>query len=222
MGKKMTELGLLAALLTSGLAAEPIQLPPPATRGSVSLEQALSERRSVREFSHAPLRLAQVSQVLWAAQGVTENEQGLRTAPSAGALYPLEILLLVGSVQGLSPGLYGYQPREHRLVMLGEKDLRPQLKAAALNQEAVLQAPAVLIVTAVPARTEARYAERAERYVNMEAGHVAQNICLQATALGLGAVPIGAFHDQQVARLLRLPVGVVPLYLLPVGQRRSK
>jgi SagB-type dehydrogenase family enzyme len=153
----------------------------------------------------------EISQLLWAAQGITDPS-GKRTAPSAGALYPLELYVATGD------GFHHYRPAEHVLRVVNESDLRPALHGAALQQSAVLDAPAVFVVTAVYSRTEAKYgAQRSPRYVHLEAGHAAQNILLQAVALGLGAVPIGAFYDDQVQAALDLPDEHAPLYLIPVG-----
>ncbi|MGC8875330.1 MAG: SagB/ThcOx family dehydrogenase, partial [Chloroflexia bacterium] len=153
----------------------------------------------------------EIAQLLWAAQGITDP-RGFRTAPSAGALYPLELYL------ALPEGWYHYRPEGHLLELLGEEDLRPLLWEAGLRQGALREAPAIFVVVAVPARTEAKYGARALRYVQLEAGHAAQNLLLQATALGLGAVPIGAFDDAAVRRALRLPPDTLPLYLIPVGE----
>jgi len=187
-----------------------IELPAPRTDGDLSLEEALAARRSIRDFTPEELTLEEISQLLWAAQGITASWGG-RTAPSAGALYPLEVYVAT------SDGLSRYLPEGHRAESISTADVREALAEAALGQAAVADAPAVFVITAVPARTEAKYGGRAERYVHMEAGHVAQNVLLQAVALGLGSVPTGAFADEEVARVLELPPGEVPLYLVPVG-----
>lgn len=187
-----------------------IQLPAPRTEGDISVEEAIAQRRSVRAFTGVALTLEELSQLLWAAQGVTATWGG-RTAPSAGALYPLEVYAATPD------GLIHYVPEGHRARTAATADLRAQLSEAAGGQAAVADAAVVLVITAVPARTEARYGERADRYVQLEAGHVAQNVLLEAMALGLGGVPIGAFSDEDVGRVLALPSGEVPLYLLPVG-----
>ncbi|MGE5233843.1 MAG: SagB/ThcOx family dehydrogenase [Acidobacteriota bacterium] len=196
-----------------------IALPAPQKSGPMSLEQALAQRRSVREFAPAPLALAEVGQLLWAAQG-TNRPDGRRTAPSAGATYPLELWLLAGKVDGLPPGLYRYEPGPHRLLAIDSRDRRAALAAAAHGQEWLAAAPAVVVVAAVPTRTAARYGERTERYVAIEVGHAAENLCLQAVALGLGTVPVGAFSDREVERLLGMPAGEVARLLLPVGRPR--
>ncbi len=182
----------------------------------MSLEEALAHRRSVREFSADALTLPEISRLAWAAQGVTGAEH--RTAPSAGATYPLEIYLVVGNVEGLSAGVYHYRPEQHRLELVSGGDIRRALAEAAVGQAWLSHAPVVVIIAAVPERTAGRYGKRAERYVHMEAGHAAQNLLLEATALGLGATPVGAFGDAEVARLLRLQAHEAPLYLIPVGR----
>lgn len=214
---KVVTVLLCALLLGCGAQApvrpvrEVVSLPTPRTVGPMSLEEALARRRSVRSYAPRPLSWEEVSQLLWAAQGITDP-RGFRTAPSAGALYPLELYL------ALPEGWYHYRPEGHLLEQLGEEDIRPLLWEAGLRQGALQEAPAVFVVVAVPARTEAKYGTRALRYVQLEAGHAAQNLLLQATALGLGAVPIGAFDDVAVRRALQLPSDTLPLYLIPVGE----
>jgi SagB-type dehydrogenase family enzyme len=195
--------------------AERIVLPSPIRSGHMSLEEALARRRSVRDFSAKPLPDQELSQLLWAAQGITHPD-GLRTAPSAGALYPLELYVANAA------GFYAYDPQHHELRRRSEADLRPALSRAALEQKFVHEAPAVFVITAVYARTAQQYGQdRSPRYVHMEAGHAAQNLLLQAVALGLGAVPVGAFHDAQVRKVLALPPEEQPLYLIATGHARS-
>jgi SagB-type dehydrogenase family enzyme len=190
-------------------------LSPHMHSSDVSLEEALANRRSVRAYSDQALTSAEIGQLLWAAQGVT-NEQGYRTAPSAGALYPLEIYVLTRE------GVFHYEPARHSLSVIIQSDARAAVHRAALEQEPVRGAPAVFVVAAVYARTVQKYGEeRSPRYVHMEAGHAAQNLLLEAAALGLGAVPIGAFHDQEVQEALGLPPDYQPLYLIPVGHPSS-
>jgi SagB-type dehydrogenase family enzyme len=189
-----------------------IKLPEPRDRRQISLEEALSKRRSIRAFNSAPLTLEEIGQLLWAAQGITEKQEGLRTAPSAGALFPLEIYV------GMEWGVYHYLPLQHELTRTRENDLRREIWRATLRQESVREAPVAFVIAAVSERTTWKYGERGWRYVYMEAGHVAQNLLLQATALGLGAVPIGAFRDEQIEKFLKLPAGQRALYLLPVGR----
>ena len=196
---------------------EPVVLPNPDTTGSMTVEQALARRRSVRSYESATLSMVEVGQLLWAAQGETQPRTGYRTAPSAGATFPLELYLVAGRVDGLPPGLYRYRPRHHELEMVSSRDMRNALHSAALRQPMILHAPIVLVITSVTERTAARYGERAVRYVAMEAGHASQNVYLQAIALGLGTVAVGAFDDQEIARVLGLPDGEQPLYLMPVG-----
>lgn len=192
------------------------QLSPPATRGGMTLTQALLQRRSVRAYRADELSLAQVGQLLWAAQGIT-SEDGLRTAPSTGALYPLEIHLVAGTVEGLSAGVYHYAPALHRLERMQAADVRAALASAAMNQSWVRDAAAVLACSAVYERTIGKYGQRAPRYVHMEAGHAAQNVLLQATALGLHSVIVGAFDDHAVQDALGLPADFAPLCLIPIG-----
>jgi SagB-type dehydrogenase family enzyme len=195
------------------------KLPAPKTHSDVSLEESLIKRRSLRDYSDAALTLAELSQLLWAAQGITAPRGG-RTVPSAGALYPLEVLVIVGNVQDLAAGVYRYDPKGHELIMVAEGDKRAQLAGAALGQSSVNDGAVDLVLTAVYRRTTGKYGDRGIRYVYMEAGHAAQSVCLQATAMGLGTVPIGAFGDEQVSSLLNLPKDEVPLYIIPVGKRR--
>lgn len=196
-----------------------IKLPSPKTRGDVSLEESLVRRRSIRDYSNGQITLGEVSQLLWAAQGITAHG-GARTAPSAGALYPLEVLAVVGNVDGLPPGAYRYHPKGHELTRIAPGDLRSPLAGTALGQSAVRDAAITVVFTAMYPRTTRKYGDRGIQYVHMEVGHAAQNVCLQATALGLGTVPIGAFHDEQIRRLLNLSNDETPLYLVPVGRPR--
>lgn len=203
-----------AMIQTKSSSASILRLPPPEQRGKMSLEEALARRRSVREFTREALTERELSQLLWAAQGITHAE-GLRTAPSAGALYPLELYV------ALAGGFYRYEPLPHQLIRLSDRDLRAAMSCAALGQEAITQAPAVFVIAAVYERTSGKYgAARTPRYVHMEVGHAAQNLLLEAVALGLGGVPIGAFEDEALQKALGLPVDHRPLYLVPVGHPR--
>lgn len=215
---------MLAASLAIAAAAAAgeqgnVELPEPRLDGDVSVEGALARRRSVREFAPEALSLSAVSQLLWAVQGITDPS-GLRTAPSAGALYPLEIYLVAGRVTGLSTGVYHYEPRRHRLVPHQEGDARKSLADAALGQDWLAEAPAIIVITAVYERTASKYGKRSARYVHMEAGHAAQNVYLQAAALGLGTTVVGAYRDEVAGRILELPKHTLPLALLPVGKLR--
>lgn len=198
---------------------ETIALPEPRLQGEMSIEEAIKGRRSERNFRDRPLNIEQVSQLLWAAQGITEDEGFKRAAPSAGATYPLDVYLVVGDkgVDGLQAGIYHYQVREHALRLVQGGDVRMPLATACLRQMFIADAPIVIVITAEYTRTTGRYGERGIRYVHMEVGHAGQNIHLQAEALGLGTVVIGAFVDEEISRLLHLPKGHEPLYVMPVG-----
>jgi SagB-type dehydrogenase family enzyme len=198
-----------------------VQLPEPALEGDVSVESALAQRRSIRDLRPDALTLDEVGQVLWAAQGITADWGG-RTAPSAGATYPIELHVVVTNVEGLEPGVYRYRPDGHHLERTVEDDVRAELAQAALGQAAAARAPVNVVIAAVQARTAERYGRRAERYVILEAGHVAQNIALQAVALDLGSVPIGAFDDADIAHILQLAQSERPLYVLPLGRPPSQ
>ena len=196
---------------------EKIQLPAPRTAGEVSVEQALQTRRSVRSYQNGPLDLAQISQLVWSAQGIT-SRRGFRTAPSAGALYPLELYVIAGQIENLPSAIYRYSPLTHELVKTVSGDQRAALSRAALRQGAIRRAPAVLLFCAVYERTTGKYGQRGIRYVHMEVGHAAQNVCLQAIALGLNTAVIGAFRDAEVKSIARLPANEQPLYFVPVGR----
>lgn len=193
-----------------------LNLTKPELTGDISLEETLYKRRSVREYSGKSLSLAEVSQLLWAGQGITADWGG-RTAPSAGGLYPLEIYIITGQVDDLIPGIYKYVPERHGLIKISEGDARNDLAAASLNQEWVEEGALNIVIAGVFERTTAKYGERGRNYVYMEAGHVAQNICLQATALDLGAVTVGAFEDDTVKNVIDMPDNETPLYVIPVG-----
>lgn len=218
-------LPILAVIMTNfaavaeggtGSEAPGVSLPPPPSTGAMSLNEALARRRSVREFAHGVLTLDEISQLVWAIQGVTAPE--LRTAPSAGAAYPLEVYLLVGNAENLAAGIYRYRPGLHRLELVADGDIRLPFADAAVGQTWISKAAMVVVIAAVFERTTSLYGKRSERYVYTEAGHAAQNLLLQAAALELGARPVGAFNDLGVARLLRLPAGEMPLYIIPVGK----
>lgn len=195
---------------------ETISLPPPSYKSAKSVEEALYQRRSIREYKDAPLTLLQVSQLLWAAQGVT-HPNGYRTAPSAGALYPLEVYLLAGDVVELPSGIYKYLPQEHALILTNPGDHRRAVFNAAMDQEMILDAPASIVISAVYERTTIKYRSRGTQYVHMEVGCAAQNIYLQAESLELGTVFIGAFHDDEIKAALNLRGQEQPLAILPVG-----
>jgi len=194
-----------------------IKLPDPQKTGQISVEEALAERRSIRDYKDEPLSLEEISQLLWAAQGITAPDFGGRTAPSAGSTYPLEVYLVVRKAE-IDPGLYKYLPDEHKLVMVLEKDVSYQLAEAALGQAFIAKAPVNLVFSAVFERTSRSYGDRGAQYVYMEAGHAAQNVYLQAQSLGLGTVVVGAFGDEEVRELLNLSEKEAPLYIIPVGR----
>ena len=197
---------------------EIIKLPKPRLSSTVSVEEALLKRRSIRNFKKEPLTLSEVSQLLWSAQGITEESMGLRTAPSAGALYPIEIYIVVGNVINLPPGIYKYNPKNHELVLIMKGDKRKELAISALGQKWIEEGAIVIVISAVYERTTSKYGERGIRYVHMEAGHVSQNIYLQAVALNLGTVAVGAFYDEEVKKLINMQKNENPLYLMPVGR----
>ncbi len=222
----LVSLVVLLAVLIQPIGKEPdigdeagdiIILPEPQSSGSMSVEEALLERRSIRNYKDEALTLAEVYQLLWAAQGIT-NLRGHRTAPSAGALYPLEVYVVAGNVDGLPAGVYKYRPHEHELEKVAVGDVRADLCAAAINQECVEDGAAVLVFAAVYERTTQKYGERGVRYVHMEVGHAAQNVYLQAVSLGLGTVVVGAFDDDEVERLLHMQDDERALYIMPVGR----
>jgi SagB-type dehydrogenase family enzyme len=178
----------------------------------VTLEEAVERRRSIRDFSRAPLSLAEIAQLLWAAQGVTSPE-GLRAAPSAGARYPLETYCVC------EHGLFHYQPTDHAAIKVQEEDLRAALASACWGQTFIAEAPLSIAFAAVYERTTSRYGERGMRYIYMDVGHAAQNVHLQAEALGLGSVAAGAFDDGPVEEVLRLPGDHRPIYIVSIGRR---
>mgnify|MGYP006269275531 CR=1 FL=1 len=205
-----------------------IRLPSPQLKGEVSLEETILRRRSVRKYRAEPLSLSQLSQILWSAQGIT-GSRGFRTAPSAGATYPLKIFILVGkqgvitsdvkqALEELQAGIYSYEEDSHSLSLHKLADLRPDLARAALDQDFIIEAPVDIVICALYDRTSRIYGERGARYVHIEVGHVGENIHLQAVALGLATVEIGAFHDEEVRKVLGLDKQIKPLYIMPVGK----
>ncbi len=195
-----------------------VQLPKPGKESGTTLEEALSRRRSVRHFADRALELKEISRLLWAAQGIT-GAGGFRTAPSAGALYPLEVYLVSEKIDDLAAGIYRYNPSRHELIREAGGDFRQQLCRAALSQSAVCDAPVSFVITGVMERTTAKYGKRGIQYVFMEAGHAAQNLLLACVSLDLGAVPVGAFSNESVQRILDLEKGAHPLYIVPVGEQ---
>jgi SagB-type dehydrogenase family enzyme len=196
-----------------------VKLPRPELEGKVSLEEAIAKRRSVRRYRTEPLTLSQLSQVLWSAQGITAGGE-LRAAPSAGATYPLELFAFVGkqAIDGLEAGIYHYEVDSHSLVCSQRGDLRRELARAALDQGFIVSAPVDIVICAIYTRTSYTYGRRGERYVHMEVGHVGENIHLQAVALGLATVEVGAFDDEEVRKVLDVDERIKPLYIMPLGR----
>ena len=194
-----------------------ISLPPPEIVGNSSLEECLVKRRSVREFSRRSISLAQLSQLLWSAQGITGHADRKRTPPSAGGLHPLETYVVVGNVDGLEPGIYKYADVRPMLSQLDDTDVRQAIGIAALNQTWLADAPVAFVFAAIYERTTNKYGDRGIRYVHMDAGVAAENLHLQVVALGMGTVVIGAFDDDEVHKVMGLPSEERPQLIMPVG-----
>lgn len=190
---------------------ESIMLPEPAMKGEISLEEALMGRKSVRKFRNEKLDMKQVSQILWSAQGINRKGTHFKTCPSAGATYPLTAYAVT------EEGIFHYIPEGHKLEKIQDGDHREALSQACLGQRCVAEAPLSVVFTAVYENTTGRYGDRGIMYVHMEAGHAAQNIHLQAVALGLGSVPVGAFTDEKVAKIIKCDKKEIPIYIVPVG-----
>jgi SagB-type dehydrogenase family enzyme len=188
-----------------------IELPPPDRESGLSLTRAINQRRSVREFEERILTWSEIGQLAWAGQGLTQRAAGLRAAPSAGALYPIELDIITRG------GVFRYQAAAHTVLQRATGDVRAPLARAAYGQSWLANAPCVFCIAAVAARTARKYGARAERFVQLEAGHVAQNLLLMAVGLGFAGTPVGAFDDDAVARMLDLGKGETPLYLVPIG-----
>ena len=190
-----------------------IKLPNPNFKGDYSLEEIFKRRRTCRDFHRdKPLTISQISQLLWATYGITEETMGLKTAPSAGARYPLDVYV------AKEDGVFKYHSEKHALEKISKEDIRKELAVASLYQEFIADAPCVFIFYAMYERTTSRYGNRGIRYVHFDLGHAAQNLLLQATALGLGACPVGAFNDEEIKKIMK--VKGEPLYLIPVGYPR--
>lgn len=205
-------------------AAPKVQLSPPQPTGGAPVWDAIRQRRSVRTFQDTPLKEAELSQLLWAAQGITRTVRGfgLRTAPSAGALYPVETYLVVHSVEGIEPGVYHYAVETHELDQLKVGDFRAAVARAALDQKIAHRANVVLVWTALFERSKWKYKQRAYRYVYLDAGHIAQNVALGAVALGLGSCQIAAIYDDEANALLGVDgVSESAIYMTVVGRERS-
>lgn len=202
------------------LFSKSIKLPKPQYDSNVSIEETLLKRRSIRSYKSETLAIAEISQLLWSAQGVT-NRKGFRTAPSAGALYPLEVYIAAGNVTDLDAGIYKYYPHRHEIVNTVKGDKRSKLCRAGLGQSSIKNAPAVMVFCAVFERVTGRYGKRGIQYVHMEVGHAIQNVCLQAISLGLGSVIIGAFNDYDVKEVMNFEVDEHSLLILPVGKLKN-
>jgi len=192
-----------------------IKLPQPKEKGTVSLEETIKNRRSIRSFSDKALTLDQIGQLLWSCQGITDEKSLHRASPSAGATYPLEIYLVN------SEGLFYYIPESHSIKRINNKDLRKELCQACFGQGFVEDAGINIIICADFKRTTLRYGKRGENYVYIEVGHAAQNLHLEAVSLGLGSVPVGAFSDNAVQKVLNLPKHIIPIYVIPIGYVRK-
>lgn len=207
--------------LTMRTVSEVISLPSPVLNGNMSVEEAIQNRRSVRQYTSQAINIGNLSQILWAAQGVTDKEKNLRATPSAGQVYPLDIYVMVGSggVTGLEEGFYHYQPSNNTLEKLINGDLRSKLSEIANNQPWVDQAPVDIVITGNYRKMLYKYpdSELSTRFVNLEAGHAGENIYLQTEALGLLTVSLGSFDKKRMIQLLQLPGNETPIYIFPVG-----
>ncbi len=201
--------------------SEIIKLPAPCYDSKTSIERALIQRRSIRSYSNEPLSLAEISQLLWAAQGITDS-RGYRTSPSAGALYPLEIYIVAGRIKDIPAGIYKYRPHKHQLVKTVDGDKRAEVCRASLNQSPISDAAAVIVFCAISERTTVKYGERGIRYVYIEAGHAVQNVYLQAVSLNLGTLVIGAFRDNELKNVMNFDLYEYPLCIMPVGKLSSE
>jgi SagB-type dehydrogenase family enzyme len=199
-----------------------IPLPKPLLDGKVSVEKAIKERRTIRDFKNRTLPLTHLSQLLWAGQGITDPKEEKRAAPSAGALYPLDIYLIVGEkgVEGIEAGVYRYLPAEHSILPIQKGDCRKEISSASLWQAWMAKAPVLFLITAEYKRITGKYGERGIRYALIEVGHVGQNLFLQAEALGLGAGIVGAFNDADVSKVMGSPTKHEPLLIMPVGYKK--
>lgn len=204
-------------MLNSNSTQNEILLPHSQRKGEASLEETLQKRRSVREYKNEPLSLKDTAQILWASQGITEGDH--RTVPSAGAKYPLEIYLVVKNVEEVAQGVYCYDPKDHKLVLIVKGDFSKALAEVAANQQWIEGSAAILLISADFEKTTQKYGERGKQYVWMEAGHSAQNVYLQAVSLGMGTVSVGAFNEGKVQKILNLPENILPLVIMPIGKK---
>jgi len=199
--------------------AETIVLPAADINSSMSVKQAISERRSVRSFKNEPLSMQELSQLLWSAQGITDKGKGLRAAPSAGALYPCELYIVVGNVTGLQAGVYKYVIGKHELTKIHDGDKRSELAASSLSQTWIATAPATIVIVGIIERISRKYGKaRAPQYVHIEVGAIAENVYLQGRALGIGTTFVGAFDDNNLKNLLGAATDEEPFAVLPLGK----
>jgi SagB-type dehydrogenase family enzyme len=199
-----------------------IPLPKPSLDGKVSVEKAIQQRRTLRDFQERTLSLDHLSQLLWSAQGIADATKGRRVAASGGALYPLDIYVLVGKngVEKMEAGVYHYLPKEHSVSPMTKGDRRREIASASLSQMWMAKAPVIFVITVEYKRITGRYGERGIRYALIEVGHVGQNLFLQAEALGLGAGIVGAFNDSEVSKVVDIPSEHEPLLIMPVGYKK--
>jgi SagB-type dehydrogenase family enzyme len=210
---------LLSSTGGDKMSEKEIKLPEPRYESDMSVEEAILNRRSVRSYTDKPLSLEEISQLLWAAQGITDEKRKFRAAPSAGALYPLEIYLVAGNVISLDDGIYRYDPINHKIVQYKEGDYRNDLSLSALGQSCVKNGAIDIVIAAIYDRITGKYGERGIKYTYMEAGHAAQNVYLQAETLVLGTVVVGAFMNDKVKEVIGMKEEETPLYILPVGRK---
>lgn len=210
-------MGIFFAGDRAGESATGMSLPPPREKGKISIEEAIAQRRSVRAFQNRKISLQDIGQILWAGQGITDRSRGFRASPSAGALFPLTLYLYTDGVTGVESGVYRYETEHHSLVRVRKGDVRSEIVRAALGQGFLGRSPAGILIAADYETTTRKYGRRGRRYVEIEVGHAAQNIWLQAISLGLGAGVAGAFDDSGISQVFRLPEGMDPLYLIAIG-----
>jgi SagB-type dehydrogenase family enzyme len=214
-------LWLTVGALTAGFGAETIKLPPPASKGAMSVEEALQGRRSTRRFANRPLELAQISQLLWAADGIN-NPQGKRTASSGRAAYPMDLYVVAGErgVTNLAPGVYHYLVKDHALELVATGEFRPAVSKACSSQVWIAEAPAIVVITGDYQRSEVKNGDKALLFTHIEAGFLGQNLFLQAGALGLGAGVAGGFNEKALSQALKLPQADIPFLVMPVGYKQ--
>ena len=213
---------LVTSLLGVSIGHASTVLPKPSLDGKISVEKAIKGRRTVRDFKEKSLSLHHLSQLVWAAQGITAPKGGKRAAPSGGALYPLDVYILVGEngVEKMEAGVYRYQPEKHSVLLLSKGDRRKEIASVSLYQMWMAKAPVIFIITVEYRRITGKYGDRGVRYALIEVGHVGQNLFLQSEALGLGAGIVGAYNDPEVSKVVGLPPQHEPLLVMPVGYKK--